>query len=553
MRYALRQMTRALSRALVLAGVLAGPVSPALAQILPLPGPTPAAGVEPVGDPYRRETPYGTFFGYIRAAQKENWAVAGEYLQWPKGGRISREELARQLKALLDESFVGDLEKLSRSPTGDVSDALTADLDLVGIVGTGDDSFDLVLVRTTPEGGPPIWLVASRSLREVPAAFKGLASPAIESHIPSFLKRPVGRFRLWQLLSFLLLIPVLYAASRLLVRGAFALLRHFLASSAWWTEILEGASGFRGPIAVLLTVPLHRTCVSRLALPLLSRYYYAQLTWLVLIFGVAWLLFRLVDFLNGRATSSLLAAGARATSSLTIARRMLRGAVVAAALLAGLASMGVNLTATLAGLGIGGLAVAFAAQRSLENLFGGFVVLSDRILRVGDVVRIGTVEGAVEDVTLYATRVRTLERTVVSIPNGSLVTSQIENLSRRDKFLFRHVLGLTYETTATQLQAVLDGCRTRLAADARVETATPRVRFLKLNTYTLDVEVFAYLLVPDWASFLAAQEELLLALMLVVEGAGSGFAFPTQTTYLAPEAAVLQPGTPPPAEPRPQK
>src|ERR1700690_3581594 len=101
-------MTRALPRALFLAVILGGPISPALAQLLPLPSPTPASGAEPVGDPYRRETPYGAFFGYIRAAEKENWAVGGESPQWRRGGRVSREELARQLKALLDERFVGD-------------------------------------------------------------------------------------------------------------------------------------------------------------------------------------------------------------------------------------------------------------------------------------------------------------------------------------------------------------------------------------------------------------------------------------------------------------
>ena len=95
------------------------------------------------------------------------------------------------------------------------------------------------------------------------------------------------------------------------------------------------------------------------------------------------------------------------------------------------------------------------------------------------------------------------------------------------------------------MQAALDGCRARLATDPRVESATARVRFLKVNAYTLDVEVFAYVLAPDWATFLGAQEELLLALMHAVEEAGSGFAFPTQTTYLASEAKALEPGASP--------
>jgi len=529
-------MTRVALRAFLLAAALMGLVlsPPAASQLLPVPAPTPAA-TEPTGDPYRRETPYGSFFGYIRAAQKENWAFAGDYLQWPKGGKVSRDELARQLKALLDERFVGDLEKLNRSPLGDLNDALAPELDLVGRIDCGDDSFDLVLVRTTPAEGPAIWLIAAQSLREVPAAFKGLTSPAIERRIPSFLKLPIGRFPLWQLLCFFLFIPLLYVSSRLFVLGVFALLRRLFASRARGAELLRGARGFRDPVALLLTVPLHRYCVSRLALPLLSRYYYEQLAWLVLVFGFGWLSFRLIDFLKWRATLKLLAAGVTTTSSLTIARRLLRGAILAAGVLAALAVFGVNLTATLAGLGIGGVALAFAAQKSLENLFGGLVVLSDKVIRVGDLVRIGTAIGEIEDVTLHATRMRAFDRSVVTIPNGSLITAQIENRSRRDKYWLNPTLGLVYETTAEQMRAVVETARARLAADPRVEKETMHVRFLRINSSSLDVEVFAYLLLPDYETFLAVQEELLILLLEVVEKAGTRLALPSQMTYVAGE------------------
>jgi MscS family membrane protein len=534
--------------------VLAGPISPVRAQLLPLPGPTPAAGAEPVGDPYRRETPHGAFFGYIRAAQKENWAVAGEFLQWPKGGKVSREELARQLKALLDERFAGDLEGLSRSSAGAFNDAFASGRDLVGHIEASDDSFDLLLVRTTPAEGPAIWLISSQSLREVPAAFGHLTTPELDRQMPAFLRRNVGgAFRLWQVLAFWALVPVAWFLARLLIAGVLSLARRAFARRAFAKGLAGSLVPFRGPLALLAAVPLHAFAVATIGLPLLGRYNYGRGSRLVVIAGFAWLLICTVGLLTSRATLRLLASGAAAASSLTIGRRVFQGLVILAAVLAGLAVLGVNLTATLAGVGIGGLAIAFAAQKSLENLFGGFVVLSDKILSVGDVIRVGTVQGEVEDVTLYATRVRTLDRTVVSIPNGVLATSQIENLSRRDKFWFRHVLGLRFETTAAQMQAVLDGCRTRLAADPRVESGTLRVRFLKVSAYTLDVEVFAYLLVTDWAAFLAAQEELLLALMQVVEKAESGFAFPTQTTYLASEAAALEPGAPPPATPHPPR
>jgi len=543
-------MTRALSRTLLLAVVLVGPISPALAQLLPLPGPTPAAGVEPVGDPYRRETPYGAFFGYMRAAQRGNWTLAGEYLQWPKSGRTSQDALARELKAVLDQRFVGDLEKLSRSPAGDLNDALTAELERVGQIENGDESFDLLLVRTTPVEGPPIWLVSSQSLREIPAAFKGLKGPTIDQDMPAVLRRPVGGLQLWQLLAFLLLIPTLYGASRLFVGAAFRLLDRVFKRRPSWTRVRTGIGRFRAPLAFLLALPLHRLCVSRLGLPLLNRYGYARLLMLAFIFGASWLLLRLVDFFNLRATLNLIAEGATATSSLTIARRMLRGVVIAVAALFALASFGVNLTATLAGLGIGGVALAFAAQKSLENLFGGFVVLSEKIIRVGDTVRIGTAVGDIEDVTLYATRLRAFDRSVVTIPNGTLITAQIENWSRRDKFWFHPTLGLVYETTAEQMRAVLENLRARLESDLRVEKGTMRVRFVRLNSSSLDVEVFAYLLVPDYTTFLAVQEELLLMLLDVVEKAGTCLAFPSQTTYVAGESApplATRPARPAPA------
>jgi MscS family membrane protein len=539
---------RRLLAAFALGTVLVIPAT--LSAQLPGISPTPAPAVETPGDPYRRETPYGAFFGYMRAASRENWALAAEYLQWPKNAKTPPEEIAKELKAVLDERFAGDLEKLSRSPTGDLNDGFSPDLERAGSIERGDDSFDVLLLRTQPVEGPAVWLVSSQTLREIPAAFRDLTTPGLDAKMPAVLRRNVaGAVRLWQVVAFWALIPVAWFLARLLVTGGLSLARRAFARYSFGEDPKSGLEPFRGPLALLAAVPLHAYAIAKIGLPLLGRYNYGRVSRLVVIAGIAWLLIRVVRFLTSRATMRLLASGRAAASSLTIGRRVLQGTAILLALLAALASLGVNLTATLAGLGIGGLAIAFAAQRSLENLFGGFVVLSDRVFSVGDVVRIGTVQGEIEDVTLYATRVRTLERTVVSIPNGSLATSQIENLSRRDKFWFRHVLGLRFETTAAEMQAVLDGCRTRLAADPRVESGTLRVRFLKLNSYTLDVEVHAYLLVPDWAAFLAAQEELLLALMRVVEEAGSGFAFPTQTTYLASEAAALEPGAPPPATP----
>lgn len=376
----------------VLGAALWGP-APLAAQILGL-SPTPTPVPETPGDPYRRETPYGSLLGFIRAASRENWAVAADYLQWPKGAKTPPEEIAKELKAVLDERFSGDLEKLSRSPLGDPNDDLGADYDRAGSVANGDESFDILLVRTTPPGGPPVWLVSFQTLREVPAAFRGLTTPTLDARMPAFLRRYVaGSLRLWQVLAFWLLVPAAWLAGGLLAAGLIAVLKRAAARRPDGQGLTEGLSRFRGPLALLLAVPLHAAAVSRLGLPLLGRFRYGRAWRLVVVAAVAWLLIRFIAFLTSRTARRLLASGASAATSVTIGRRVLQGGIVLAAVLVGLGSLGVNLTATLAGLGIGGLAVAFAAQKSLENLFGGFMVLSDKIVRVGDVVRVGTFSG----------------------------------------------------------------------------------------------------------------------------------------------------------------
>jgi MscS family membrane protein len=198
---------------------------------------------------------------------------------------------------------------------------------------------------------------------------------------------------------------------------------------------------------------------------------------------------------------------------------------------------GVNLTAALAGLGVGGIAVALAAQKTLENVIGGISVIFDQTVRVGDRVKVCDKDGFVEDIGLRSTRIRTDDRTVVSVPNGQLAMVILENISLRDKFWFRHVLRLRYETSASTMRATLDGVKKYLAQDMRVERDSVRVRFIRYGASSLDVEIFAYIFAGDWAQFLETQQELLLDIMENVQRAGASMALPSQTVYLASSKA----------------
>jgi MscS family membrane protein len=196
------------------------------------------------------------------------------------------------------------------------------------------------------------------------------------------------------------------------------------------------------------------------------------------------------------------------------------------------------MTTALAGVGLGGIAIALGAQKTLENLFGGISILSDESLRVGDTCVIGTRVGTVEDISLRSVRIRTVERTELSIPSGTLATMSIENLSRRDKVLFNTTFGLRYETTVDQLRYVLAGVRRMLYEHPKVETVSARIRFAGFGASSLDTEIFCYVLTEDYSEFLAIREDLLLRVMEVVTAAGSAFALPARTIYQTSDPGV---------------
>lgn len=195
--------------------------------------------------------------------------------------------------------------------------------------------------------------------------------------------------------------------------------------------------------------------------------------------------------------------------------------------------IGLPATAIIAGLGVGGLAIALAAQPTVENLIGGISLFADRPIRVGDFCKYGNDTGTIEAIGIRSTRIRGLDRALTTIPNGVLSKMPIVNLTRRDRIQLSPVLGLRYETTPEQLRDVLTKLRELLQAHAMVSPEDCRVRFIGFGDSSLNVEVMAYIETSDWAEFLAVQEDICLRMIDTVEAAGTGFAFPSQTLYLA--------------------
>jgi MscS family membrane protein len=207
--------------------------------------------------------------------------------------------------------------------------------------------------------------------------------------------------------------------------------------------------------------------------------------------------------------------------------------VVTGAFVLGAHALSVPYQGVLAGLGIGGLALALAARPTLENVISGLTLYADRPVAVGDFCRFGNQLGTVERIGLRSTRIRTRDRSVVSVPNSVLANLQIDNISARERVWFHQVLNLRYETTPDQLRALLEDLRTLLLEDARVSDDPLRVRFVGFGDHSLDIEIHAYVETSDFAESLAIREELNLRIIEIVEATGAQFAFPSQVHYLA--------------------
>jgi MscS family membrane protein len=290
-----------------------------------------------------------------------------------------------------------------------------------------------------------------------------------------------------------------------------------------------------GPIRILIFA-LAIWFISLYSRSVLVSLFWTYVASTLTVFGATWLCVRAMDIVFKLKERQFAATSSGKVSMVQLLEKLSKVLAVITGVLVILYIAGINIAAAITGLGIGGIAIAFAAQKTLENLFGGIMIISDRPIRVGDFCRAGDMIGTVENIGLRSTRLRTLKRTVVSVPNGQLALMNLENFAMRDKILFHHTLNLRYETKADQLRYILAEIRKMLYEHPKVESSSARVRFAGYGDSSLNLEVFAYVSETEYESFLHVQEDLLLRIMDIVEGSGSGFAFPSQITYFAGDA-----------------
>jgi len=504
---------------------------------------TEQARPESVSDRLGRSTPRGTVFGFLSAARSGDNATAAQYLN-TKLSRKDAEDLAQQLFVILDTRLPARLTQLSTDPEGSRTGALGPDRELVGTIARDSGDVPIVVERVASGSSGYVWLFARTTLAAVPDLYEEVSLISIDAAVPQFLVRTrLGGLRLFDWLAVLLGLPLLYLLMVLLNR----LLSPAIAM-AW--RGMSGRSGLTGrdllptpARLILLAIAVH-WLASVVRLPLFARQFWFSTSVLIAIASSVWLgiLFNGVgeQLIRRRLGASHMTAVA---SLLRLARRFADIIVIFVGVLVLFRRLSIDPTPALAGLGVGGIAVALAAQKTLENVIGGMSLIFDRAVTEGDFLKVGDTVGSVDHVGLRSTRIRTLDRTVVTVPNSQIANMSLETLSARDTFWFHPIVGLRYETTSEQLKAILSDLRALLADRTDIDQETLRVRFVRMNVYSLDVEIFAYLRARDWDHFLELQEPLLFAVMEIVRNAGTDIAFPSQTLY----STLPQPAAEPPS------
>ncbi len=353
--------------------------------------------------------------------------------------------------------------------------------------------------------------------------------------LPSAARRELGGALVWQWA----VVVIALGLALTLAAAAFRLGRRW----SRWEESRRGGRRF-GPLFFPLTL---------LGLVLASR----SVAWLVLrLAGPPYLVLRLgLTALAHLAVAWLLAVVlARASEVLQrvfrtpdqplnaqfvgLTTRVLTILAVAGYLFAAAQSLGLPVPALVAGLGVGGLAVALATQGTLENLIGGLILHADRPVRVGDVFKLGQRIGVVEEIGLRSTRIRTIERSLLAIPNADLVKREIENLTLQDRIGMRARVALRLETTPDQLRDVLASLTRLVREHPRLVRGKGGARLVGFGESSLDVDVRAFAATTDYFEFVAIREDVLLRVLEIVEASGTRLAVPARLTLAAEDPGL---------------
>jgi MscS family membrane protein len=488
-------------------------------------GNTSSEEAEVRGDPLDRDSPRGTVIGYERAIYAGDLATAIEYLDLRNlsepAASTDPTELAEQLKVVLERGVSYDAENISGRQSGRLDDGLPDYRELLGYAQKPQERQPIYLQHVPDGRGSLIWKFSNRTVNEIPGLYAEFRykylSAWLKENLPpySFLGAELFKWATTLLVTALSWLP--------LYLGGIGLAKLLTARRPDMYPAVR--KFFTGPMTTLGLLTIAGLTMMNLGLGSFAESI-AETKTLITIASV-WCLLAGVTLLRNVYQAHLEATDRQRTipllSPITTSVRVL---VILLAGILWLNNIGYEVSALLAGLGIGGLAVALVLQKPLEDVFGALTLYMQQPARVGDFCSVGAITGTVEEISLRTTRIRTLEDTVVAVPNARMASEAINNFSVRNKILYTPTINLSVETTSDQMREILKNIETLLDQHDQVLKPAARVRFASFGPYSLELKPFAYIETTVFADYLVVAEQLNLAIMDLVEAAGARIVSP---------------------------
>ena len=503
----------------------------------------PAETVQHAGpdDVLNRGTPLGSIEGFLRSAVKPDWEEAAEYLDLRNLPDDVRElggpELARQFHHVISRLWWMEDLNVNGTPEGAQGDGLPVYRDELIRVPMPDGDVPIWMQRVPRGDGVEIWKISNRSVAQIPELYDEYSYSAPVETVRGWFPEDASFLGIEAFKWFIIAVVAVISWLVYFLVG-FILTRLF--SSPANDNYPYVKKLFTGPLVLLAVLVTIGFVLRDLGAGAYARDLMNTHTLITL--AIVWLSWALLDLYKRIKQARLIAdkrpGAAKLFQPMTT---LVKIVVVIFGFLFWLNNIGVNITTVLAGLGVGGLAVALALQKPLEDMMGALTIFSQGTVRVGDLCRFGGTIGSVEDIGLRTTRVRTLVNSVVSVPNSQFAYMEIDNLTLREKIRYWPTLRLRYDTRRETIRSVCERLRAMLVDDENVYEEPIRVRFTNFDDDAILLKVHAFLRTADYATSLVYRERLNLGIMAIVEEEGAHFALPGRSIYQEGEPASAEP------------
>lgn len=504
-----------------------------------------ASSQEPI-DPLGRSTPRSMIKGFLTSISERDFRQAAEYFSLDVIPLPDRDatgaRLAESLQTLLDRNgrIYPDFQ-ISDLATGRLDDRLAIDRERIGLIWGADEVTPITLEKRPLTDETSAWLFSAEFVRQIPALLANSRTTPLDRILPPMLQRHgILGVQSGHWLAVFALAGFSLAVGWFTTTVGAGLLR-ILMPSLMSGKSLYVSRAILLPLGLIIAVLFYHIGTMAVGISIVARSYTGRVLEMVAWLATAWLVWRALDgFADASRTRIHQSGRMEVLSAVTLGQRAGKAAICVFAAIAILGSFGVNVTTGLAAVGIGGLALALGAQKTIENFVGSLTLVADRPVRTGDFCRFGTTLGTVEDIGMRSTRIRTLSRTVVSIPNGAFSSMEIENYSKRDRFLFHHQFCLPLSTPAPAVRELLGSLRALISNRSELDHDGERVCLISPGRDALILEIFVHVTAKDYNVFAFAQEAIILDILDVMSAEGIVMALPESRVVFAdsPPAAA---------------